>query len=245
MAHIRGFWDACHRDENVTHLSGAEYEPAIGALKIVEHIKPGATVLEAGVGMGYITKGLHEKGAKVSALDISQTALDRVNKYCENVYLVEDMEKLPSDYFDVIVCCNMVQHVYTSLLIQELGHFIRSLTDDGVLALQFVSNNVHHDMGVEATLAAVQAGILCRSPQFMRDRIEELGGECEHVVKVEGLRKGKVNGNHVFHVKKKAKAMKKSEKKKKKEEKKGKKEEKKNPSAQIRSGMSYGDPHDY
>lgn len=97
-------------------------------------------------------------------------------------------------------------------------------------------------MGAEATLAAVQAGILCRSPQFMRDRIEELGGECEHVVKVEGLRKGKVHGSHVFHVTKKAKAKKKSEKKKKKKE---EKEEKKNPSAQIRSGLSYGNPHDY
>ena len=87
-------------------------------------------------------------------------------------------------------------------------------------------------MGAEATLVAVQSGILCRSPQFMKDRIEELGGQCEHVVNTEGLRKGKVNGNHVFHVTKKsaeAKEMK----------------DKKNPSAQIRSGMGYNNPHDY
>jgi len=233
---FRDFWETCHKIESVTHLSGAQYDPAMGSLKIEERIRPGTNVLEVGVGMGYITQGLQQKGAKVSALDISQTALDRVNKYCEEVYLIEDMGKIPSDHFDVIVCCNMVQHVHTDLLKQELGHFIRSLADGGVLALQFVSNNVHHDMGAEATLAAVQSGILCRSPQFMKDRIEELGGQCEHVVNTEGLRKGKVNGNHVFHVTKKS-----EEPKKKKKDKK----DKKNPSAQIRSGMGYDNPHDY
>jgi len=236
MEEARGFWEACHQAESIQHLSGADYDKTISFLKLVDFIKPGKTALEVGVGMGYVTKGLIDAGLLPSAADISQTALDRVQQYCDEVYIVEDLDRLPSDYFDIIICCNMVQHVHTELLKQELEHFMRALKGGGVFAIQFVSNDKHADTGAAATLASVQAGVLCRSPDVMREIFGGLGGECSHVLNVGGLKKGLVNGNHVFHVTKKS-----EEPKKKKKDKK----DKKNPSAQIRSGMGYDNPHDY
>lgn len=229
----RNFWEACHQKESIQHLSGVDYDRMIAFMKLGDHIKPGKTVLETGVGMGYVTKGLLDAGLLPSAIDISRTALKRVKQYCDEVYMVEDLERIPSDHFDIILCCNMVQHVHTELLKEELHHFMRSLKDNGILAIQFVSNDKHPDTGAAATLANVQAGVLCRSPDVMREIFANLNGECKHVFEVGGLKKGLVNGNHVFHVTKKS------------VEKKKKKKDKKNPSAQIRSGMSYGDPHDY
>lgn len=236
MQEAKNFWETCHQAESIVHLSGVDYDRMISFMHLSDHIKPGKTVLETGVGMGYVTKGLLDAGALPSALDISQTALKRVEQYCEEVYLVEDLERMPSDYFDIILCCNMVQHVHTELLKEELEHFMRSLKDDGILAIQFVSNDKHPDTGVAATLSNVQAGTLCRSPDIMQEIFASLNGECKHVFNVGGLRKGLVNGNHVFHVTKQSVAKKKKKKKDK---------DKKNPSAQIRNTHGYSNPHDY
>ena len=228
----RNFWDTCHQADSIQHLSGATYDLTISFMQLGDLIRRGKTVLEVGVGMGYVTKGLLDANLLPSAIDISRTALKRVKQYCDEVYMVEELDRIPSDHFDIIICCNMVQHVHTELLKQELEHFMRALKDDGVFAIQFVSNDKHPDTGTTATLASIQAGALCRSPDFMKEIFADLGGECNHVLNVSGLKKGLVNGNHVFHVTKKsaeAKEMK----------------NKKNPSAQIRSGMGYNNPHDY
>ena len=244
MDEARDFWETCHQKESVVHLSGVQYDQMIQFMKLEDFIRPGETILETGDGMGYVTKGLQDAGLKVSAIDISKTALDRVDSYCEKTYLVDVVEGLPSDYFDIILCCNMVQHVHTDLLKRELENFMRSLKDDGVLAIQFVSNRVHPDMGIAATLASVQAGILCRSPGYLEAMINDMGGECKLVVDIHGLRKGKVNGNHVFHVTKAAGKKKVKEEKGERKSKKDKKKEK-NPGAQIRSTHGYNNPHDY
>ena len=237
MEEAKSFWETCHQNESIAHLSGVGYDTMIAFMQLDSHIKPGKTILETGVGMGYVTKGLLDAGLMPSAVDISPTALGRVQDYCEETYLVEGLDKIPSDYFDIILCCNMVQHVHTELLKEELEHFMRSLKNDGVLAIQFVSNDKHPDTGASVTLANVQAGTLCRSPDVMREIFASLNGECNHIFEVGGLRKGLVNGNHVFHVTKKSVT--------KKKKKKDKKDDKKNSSAQIRSTHGYNNPHDY
>lgn len=199
-SNIKTFWDNSHSRKILSDLSGCQYDETIDFLKVRNYISPGKHVLEIGVGLGYVTKGLYESGAIVSALDISEIALDCVKGFCEHLFLVSDSDKLPSNYFDVVVCHNVIQHVPTYLLIKELEHIMRSLKTSGVFALEFVSNDLVDDTW---TIKYVYPGHglpgFCRKPAYLERLINGVGGICELVVD----RKcsiGEVKGCHVFHI---------------------------------------------
>lgn len=198
---IKLFWDNCHNIENIGSLSGCQYDETITFLKLHKHIKHDIHALEVGVGMGYVTKGLYEHGVVVSCLEMSDIGIERVRNYCENTYTIDMLEKIPSDYFDVILCNNVVQHIPTDKLIEELRHCVRSLKLDGVFALEFVSNDVVDDTGINPNLDVIKAGCCCRSIKFMEKIINELNGECELVFS-NIVNFGMVKGHHVFHIRK-------------------------------------------
>ena len=203
MDEIKVFWDDQHTNERKNTLSGCEYEETIKFLQVVDHIKLGCTVLEVGVGLGYVTKGLFENGVRVSAVDISNIGLERVKKYCENVYNVENLGELPTEYFDLIICHNVVQHVPTNMLIYELGEFMRSLKKTGVFAVEFVSSNLFADNGKDPSYGDMQAGRLCRTPAFLESIFNRFGGKCKLVYSVDytGLKTVSFLHNcYIFHV---------------------------------------------
>ena len=196
---IELFWNTCHSQNKTESLSGCQYDETISFLKLQNLIKPNISVLEVGVGLGYVTKGLYDNGVVVSCLEISDIGIDRVKKYCENTYTPDDLEKIPSEYFDVILCNNVVQHMPTDKLIVELKHCIRSLKDDGVFAIEFVSNDEVDDMGVDLTIDTITSGCCCRSICFLEKIINDLGGKCE-LVFTNVVDFGVVKGHHVFHI---------------------------------------------
>ena len=195
------FWDKCHAQNIKDSLSGCEYDETIDFLKVRGCIVPGDSVLEVGVGLGYVTKGLYENKLIVSALDISEVALERIKNYCEATYLLDELEKLPSDYFDLIICNNVVQHVRTDLLIEELNNLIRSLKPGRVFSVEFVSSIGFEDNGQAPSYDETIGGGLCRTPKFLESLIETAGGKCTLVFDKK-VDIGIVKGHHVFHVKK-------------------------------------------
>lgn len=200
---IRSFWDEKHKIQDVAALSGCFYDETIDFLDLNAYINPGAKVLEVGVGLGYVTKGLFEAGMKVSALDITDIALDRVDNYCEKVYnvscILAELERLPSDYFDVIICNNVVQHVPTKDLYAELYYITQSLKPNGIFAVEFVSNDREDDMGDDPTIGEIQNGGLCRTPEFLEKIFNKFGASCSLVFDKK-VDIGIVKGHHVFHV---------------------------------------------
>ena len=200
IAQVSTFWENAHRKDLVAHLSGVEYEKAISFLQAAPFVKPKGNALEIGVGMGYVVTGLRKAGMTVSAVDISQAALRRVAPHCDGVFHVADVHLLPSNHFDLITCLNVVQHVRTDVLKFELENFVRSLKRNGVMAIQFVANKNHEDLGENATQRAMTSGNLCRSPEFMKGLFKNLNCNVNHVFEKWGINKGMVNGNHVFHV---------------------------------------------
>jgi len=209
MTDAKTFWNNCHSKELKESICGfyengkyfTTFERTIEFLQLKPYIKPGLHVLEIGVGIGKTTKGFYDKGLIVSGLDVSDVALSKVKRYCENVYTTSELDKLPSDYFDIIICNRVVQHVPTDLLIEELKHCMRSLKNDGIFAIQFVSNDVKEDMGLNCSIHNIKAGTCCRTPEYLEKLISRFGGECELVFDaVSGT--GVVKKNHVFHVRK-------------------------------------------
>lgn len=74
----------------------------------------GKKVLDAGCGSGRLIKILRERGAKITAIDISKKMLERMRKKYPDVEVVEgDVQKMPfaSDFFDVIVAAFLIVHI--------------------------------------------------------------------------------------------------------------------------------------
>jgi SAM-dependent methyltransferase len=142
------FWDEQHNQNNQRTLSGCGFDDTVDFLNVKDLIVPGMCVLEIGCGLGYVTQGFADI-AKISVLDISDSALDRVRPICESVYHIDNVESLPTDYFDLIICHNVVQHVLTESLVNELKHAIRSLSTSGTFAIEYVWANGIEDNGVE------------------------------------------------------------------------------------------------
>ena len=148
---------------------------------------------------GYVTKGLFDSGLVVTALDISEEALNRVKDWCGRVFDTKDMAKLPSNYFDVIICNNVIQHIPTTDLIAEIYEVLRSLKSSGVFAVEFVSSNGFEDNGVSPNISMIQNGGLCRTPKYLESVFNSFGGECALVFDKK-VDIGIVKGHHVFHV---------------------------------------------
>ena len=198
----REFWDYQHIIPNMEELTNSPFEPMVDACKIRNIMKPKMHILEVGVGSGLATKGFYDNGYFISALDISNIALNNVREYCEYVYMIEQLDEMPSNYFDIIIMMNAIQHIPTDMLTYELGHLMRSLKNDGVLVLEFVSTDTAEDTGYNTYWDGSDSGVYCRTPKFMENMINNMGGECELVEnnKCHGL--GIVTGCHTFHVKK-------------------------------------------
>lgn len=197
---IKKFWDSCHRNKKVSALSGVTYENTVNIFKIKDLIKPGIKVLEVGVGLGYVVEGFHNKGAIVSCLDISDVAIAHVKDYCEKTYTLDNLKELPSNYFDVITCGNVVQHIDTKLLKIELKHIIRSLKESGVFSVEFVSNNTVEDSGLNPSERTIKHGGCCRTPVFLEGLINNAGGLCELIYDHEIKGNATVQGCHIFRV---------------------------------------------
>jgi SAM-dependent methyltransferase len=201
MDHNRKFWEQQHEIDNVRTLSGCAFDDTVDFLNVRDLLVPDMRVLEIGCGLGYVTQGF-SKIANVSVLDISKTALDRVRPFCESIYHINDVESLPSDYFDLIICHNVVQHVPTEPLTTEFENAIRSLKPTGTFAVEYVWANDIEDNGVEFDPAWATAGNLCRSDEFMTNLIKRLGGTSKISRTNPVLKHRKIHGLTVLHIKK-------------------------------------------
>lgn len=197
---MRLFWNKSHSKKVLSDLSGCQYDETIDFLKVRDWAVRGNHVLEIGVGLGYVTKGLYENGLLVSGLDISEVALERVKDCCEQIFTTEELEKIPSDYFDLILCHNVVQHVPTDVLKEELRHCIRSLKINGVFALEFVSTDKIEDTWTpQYSYSGRGLPGFYRKPEYLEKLVNGVGGSCELVVDRK-CNIGEVKGCHVFHV---------------------------------------------
>lgn len=99
-------------------------------------------ILDAGCGVGQISKVLKEAGFEVTGIDISQQAINEARQNFSNVEFIRSSidSRLPfnNESFDAIYCTEVIEHVYdTDTAIQEMA---RVLKRGGVL---FISTPYH------------------------------------------------------------------------------------------------------
>jgi len=118
---------------------------------------------------------------------------------------VSEIDQMPEDYFDVIICHNGIQHIPTFLLEVELKHLIRSLKSGGVFALEFISSPLAEDTGVDIEHLRhlgldSNIGCYCRTPRYLEAMINKYGGICKLVYDYNADIAENITGCHIFHV---------------------------------------------
>ena len=196
---LNEFWESKHMEDDVNALSGCDLDLTLSMLNMTNRINGNHKVLEIGVGLGHAVRELFDKKINVSAVDISNSALERVNKYCERTYNTNNLSELPTDYFDIILCMNVIQHIPTKELNEEMREIMRSLKTGGVFAVEFVSSDAFEDNGENCSMGDAQAGRLCRSPKFLGNIFKKNYGKCELVFS-KSIEHVLIDSYHVFHV---------------------------------------------
>ncbi len=178
---VVGWWDRCHgpeaKEEEKWFLTGSQGEDVWNNLKITHRLTPGSTVLNIGVGLGYCTKKLAAQGCRVSALDISEYALKKVESVCEGCYTHEKLDTLPSSYFDTAISNLVAQHMNNEDLFVQLFHVLRSLKSGGIFAIQFAySLSRRFEISDESEVSQKGGGV-CRSLGMIEQLIYRAGGD--------------------------------------------------------------------
>ena len=214
-----GVWDYQHAEDNKKSLSNCQYQETLDFLHLNNVLKQGDKVLEVGVGMGHVTNGFRERGFSISGFDISPIGLERVRNVCDAVYAFEDLENIPSNTFDVVLCNNVAQHMPTPLLSYEMFHFIRILKKDGLLAVKSVATDIMEDTGDDSELVVQHIkiprpdgklkcdesiGCFCRSVVCFAKIIDRCGGIVKLISNVP-CNVWHITETHIFHITKKTK----------------------------------------
>jgi len=66
-------------------------------------LTPDMDILNIGVGKGYCTQNLAALGCRVSVLDISCAALNKVKNITAGTYLANALHKIPKNHFDIAI----------------------------------------------------------------------------------------------------------------------------------------------
>jgi hypothetical protein len=132
------FWEQEHAVNRLESLSGHTLEDHVRRLCVEDRLAKGPLhVLCVGVGTGDWVRSLKSKGHKVSALDISPSALARVRGICEGVYLPEQLSSLPKKTFDLAMSLWVSPHMGYAVVLDQIQGVVPALVDGGVFALHY------------------------------------------------------------------------------------------------------------
>lgn len=186
---MRENWQRYHQEQKVTALTGSgldSYHRYHGLTP--RSYAPGTVVLEVGVGLGRAVREAFKMGCRVSVLDICRRALETVNDVCDGLYLHEEIDKLPSDTFDLITHHLVTQHMSDGDLKDQLPHLIRALKPIGRLHIQWAGSDVPGENDLtdsivgeegkpdEINTPSMMGGRMVRSERHATELIEAAGG---------------------------------------------------------------------
>lgn len=124
------FWETAHQTNNKLWLTGSD--PNF-VLKIYKTDIPSyKSVLDLGVGFGLFSELLYENHNRVFAVDISESALEKVNVYAQT-YLTQNLVEI--EKVDLAYCHLVLQHC-SDEMVQFIFNNIQ-LKEDGLFYFQF------------------------------------------------------------------------------------------------------------
>jgi SAM-dependent methyltransferase len=172
---VADWWNRVHQRTERLWLTGSDPAHVWRFLGVSDRLLPGQTVLDIGVGEGQMSRALHARGLRVSALDIAPVALDRVRDITERQFLPAQLDTLPPGYFDWALSYLVAQHMSDDALRAQITAVVRSLKPGGILAMQF-ADVPGFDRSRRNSPAEQKMGGEVRGPAEMARLVEGAGG---------------------------------------------------------------------
>jgi ubiquinone/menaquinone biosynthesis C-methylase UbiE len=127
----------------------------ISLLKLIK-IKKGLKILDLGCGRGDVSFYLARQGAIVTGIDYSLDAIELANEALIKMpsaikqsvsFLRQDAKKIhfQEDYFDIIVCFDVFEHLYKEELEIVMGNISKILKKNGTLLVHTEVNKLYLD----------------------------------------------------------------------------------------------------
>ena len=177
------WWARAHTDGHAFWLSGTPTDEVWGRLGVEDRLVPGANVLDVGIGLGLCARDLAARGCVVSALDISQEAVDRVRDVATG-YLDDEVDTLPDGAFDLATSHLVAQHMTDPDLLEQMRHVVRSLKPRGVFAIQYAADEQGRVYD-QADPHNVKTGSIRRSVEAFDALVRSVGGRTLRTLKRE------------------------------------------------------------
>jgi SAM-dependent methyltransferase len=179
MAEIEQFWEDTHQKDDILYLSGHSGITVLRGLFVTDYVDQlvpqESHILEIGVGLGICTKDLHALGFKISCLDISDKALERVKAFVAAKYKPDILFRLPLWEFDLVISYCVTQHMNNNELIKQLQYVIPSLKATGIFAMQY--SWPFSGYAQDEHYGALVSGSCNRPIEMMYKMVEDAGGK--------------------------------------------------------------------
>jgi len=183
--HNKRAWVRFHKEGNRDALTGTSFKHMVSFYGLKGMLFKGMDVLEIGIGLGLCAKGFYEMGCNVYASDICKEAFNRIEKYIKGSFLCGEMEKLPSDFFDLAISHLVTQHMSEVGILRQFPEVIRSLKTDGVFCVQFAFSDIPNENNKKETIVgtpgdnkvSMLGGRMVRTPDYARQLIDRCGGK--------------------------------------------------------------------
>lgn len=156
-------------------------EPYWALRSAVRDLPAGASTLDIGSGLGYVTYALIKHGFRATGLDISEQAVDRARRRFGDYYVAADMfawSESHREQYDVVSMLELIEHVEDPVRWIEAA--FRMVKPGGML----VMTTPNRDYFVEGTVWSTDAPpvhLWWFTAQTLRRLCESSGGELEFV----------------------------------------------------------------
>jgi len=176
---INGFWDTAHKRNAHLWLTGSDPSEVITRLDVEGIItscgtSSDALILDVGLGEGRMAKYLNSLKVPHDGLDISSTAVANVSQFLSRGFT--SATDLPEKSYKLVMHHLVAQHMSHAALQLQLRSLVGSLTDDGVIALQYSATG-SLEMAENDDEQHQKMGAVWRNPAWFDDTAEAVDAE--------------------------------------------------------------------
>lgn len=176
MINIKEHWRKAHSGQESYNISsdfwltGTALKDYINYFNVKDKYNTSNNILEIGVGKLTATKKI-SKEKNLYVLDISEKAIENAKKYTNNGYTLDNIEKIPKNYFDLMFCFLVVQHIDDEMLNYHLKNLVPCLNKNGIYCIQYVLERDKNENTSE--IMSQISGEVRRSQKHMENLIKK------------------------------------------------------------------------
>jgi SAM-dependent methyltransferase len=168
-------WNQAHTVKDADALSGSDPAEMLRHHQVEHLVRPGARVLDIGVGLGYAARMFRERECIVDALDIAEKAEAQVRPWIRNFYLHDRLDLLPVAEYDLAVSHLVAQHMAEPDLLAQVVSVARALHPGGMFSLHLAGSTIDSENNWDRPdIPPGFDGRMCRTPAYMLDIILKL-----------------------------------------------------------------------